>query len=215
MKILKIIVIILTASLILFLAGTAAWAASVNYSINKKNTYVGFEVSYMFLMRVTGHFNDFEGTLIIDRERPKNSHADLVVKTASVDAGSESRNKDIRGPALFNTDQYPEMIFRSNKIEIGQDNKGLITGYLTLLGVSRPVTFDLIRIPDAKTKGTEDDNSFSDGFIATGKIRRSNFGMNYSSAPIGNVVTLFICYKLEECSSSLTQQKETKPQYNQ
>lgn len=215
MKILKITNIILTAIFVLFLTGTAAWAAPVKFSLNKDNTYIGFEVSYMLLMRVTGHFNDFEGSLIIDRKNSENNHADLVVKTASVDAGNESRNKDIRGPALFNTDQYPEMLYRSDIIEIGEGNKGLITGHLTLLGVTRPVIMDLIRIPAAQTKEIRSDNDFSDGFMATGTIKRSDFGMNESSGAIGNVITLFVCYKLEECNNINMQPKEAEPQYNQ
>lgn len=211
----KIISIILTVTFVLFSSGTAVWAASEKFTLNTSNTYVGFEVSYLLLMQVTGHFNDFQGTLIVDRERPENSHAILVVKTTSVDAGNESRNRDIRGPALFNTDQYPEMIFHSDKIEIGQDNKGLITGYLTLLGVTRPVTMDLIRIPDMRRQNSVNNDGFSDGFMATGKIKRSHFGMNKSSGAIGNVVTLFFCYKLEECNDASMQPKETEPQYNQ
>lgn len=215
MKVLKIISVILTATFVLFFAGSVAWAAPVKFSLNKNNTYVGFEVSYMLLMRVTGHFNDFEGTLIIDRERPKNGHVDLVVKTPSVDAGNKSRNKDIRGPTLFNTDQYPEMVYHSDKIEIRQDNKGLITGYLTLLGVTKPVTMDLIRISDPESQETDHDNDFSDGFMATGKIKRSDFGMNEPSGAIGNVITLFACYKLEQCNKTYMQPKEKEPQYNQ
>lgn len=107
------------------------------------------------------------------------------------------------------------MIYHSDKIEIGQDNKGLIMGYLTLLGVTRPVTMDLIRIPGIKTQEIGNDNDFSDGFMATGKIKRSDFGMNESSGAIGNVITLFVCYKLEECNNTYMQPKETEPQYNQ
>lgn len=201
MNIVKIFSVILTMTFVIFSISTTALAAQEKFSLDENNSYVGFEVSYFFLMEVTGHFNDFEGIIIIDRKHPENSYTNLVVKTTSIDAGSKSRNKDIRGPALFNVDKYPEMIFHGDKIEIGPGNTALIRGNLTLLGVTRPLTLDLITgVPDVKSHETGNDNAFSDGFKITGKFKRSDFGMNGSSGPLGNVVDLFLCYKLEECN---------------
>lgn len=192
----------------------AARAAQERFALDRSQTYIGFDVSYFLLIRIKGQFNDFEGIFVIDREHPENNRADIVIKTASIDTGVESRNRDIRGPALFDADKYPEMIFHSDKIEIGPDNTGTITGDLTLRGVTKPVALDIIRVPDVRARGSGENNAFSDGFMVTGKIKRSDFGMNDYIVPIGDVVTLFVCYKLDKCNISYIQQKETKRRYN-
>lgn len=213
-NIVKLLSVILAVTFVTFATGGTAQAAQEKFSLDKNLTYVGFEVRYFLLIPITGRFNDFEGNFVIDREHPENNRADIVIKTTSIDTGKESRNEAIRGPALFDADKYPEMTFHSDKIEINPDNTGVITGALTLRGVTRPVTLELIRIPDVETQKTGKDNAFSDGFMVTGKIKRSDFGMNEYIVPIGNVVSLFVCYKLEKCDSTYMRRKETKYQYN-
>lgn len=207
--------IVLTLAFVAFATSAAAQSAQEKFSLDKKHTYVGFEVSYFLLMRIQGQFHDFEGTFVIDRERPENNRADIVIKTTSIDAGSESRNSEIRGPSLFDADKYPEMVFHSDTIELKPDNTGIITGDLTLRGITKRVTLSLTRIPDVRTREAGDDKSFSDGFVVTGEIKRSDFNMNDYTEPIGDVVTLFVCYKLDKCNSTLTQQEEPEPRYNE
>lgn len=215
MKIPSIALALTLAFIVAFATSAAAQPDQEKFSLDKKLTYVGFEVSYFLLIQIKGQFHDFEGAFVIDRENPENNRADIVIKTTSIDTGVESRNREIRGPSLFDADQYPEMIFHSNKIKLEPDNTGVITGDLTLRGITKPVSLSLTRIPDVETPEEEQDKTFSDGFVATGKIKRSDFGMNDFIAPIGDVVTLFVCYKLEKCNSMYTQQEKTEPKYNE
>ncbi len=181
---------------------------------DKNLTYVGFNIRYLLILHISGHFNDFKGDFIIDRDHPENSHADIIVKTTSVDTGVESRNRDIRGPALFDADKYPEMIFHSDKIKLGPDNTGLITGNLTLRGVTKPITLALLEIPDVAARQNKRDDAYTGGFIVTGEIKRSDFGMNSFIRPIGDVVTLFVCYKMKKCDNLHTQAQKTQYRYN-
>jgi polyisoprenoid-binding protein YceI len=144
--------IICTTAVICLTGSTLTLAAPEKFNLDKDLTYVGFSVSYLAIVPVNGRFDDFEGAFIIDSEHPENNRADIIIKTTSIDAGSESRNRDIRGPALFNVEEYPEMIFHSSAIELFPDNTGLIKGNLTLRGVTKPVTLDLIRVPDIETQ---------------------------------------------------------------
>ncbi len=193
---------------LLILTGDAYASGGVKkFVLDKDHTTVGFNVSYMIFASVSGRFDNFEGSFIIDRERPENSRADIIIQTASVNTGNEARDADIRGPSLFKTDSYPTMVFYSRRIEMGPDNTGQMTGDLTLLGITKPVTLSFI-------KGQGADKNFADGFKVTGKIKRSDFGMNAYIKPIGNTVTLLVCYNMEECTSEEVQ-RDNKPQYNQ
>jgi polyisoprenoid-binding protein YceI len=193
---------------------TGAIAAPEKFILDKDHTYVGFDVSYLILARVSGRFDDFQGSFVINREHPEKNRADIIIKTGSVNTGIKTRDEDIRGPGLFNANRHPTMVFHSQKIELGPDNTGVMNGDLTLLGITKPVTMDIFRIPDPKFKGSGKDESFAGGFKATGKIKRSDFGMNAYIRPIGNTVTLYVCYNMIECGGEDTDQKKIKPRYN-
>lgn len=202
--------------IITFVAATSvtAHASPEKFSLDKNHTYVGFDVSYLIVARVSGRFDDFQGSFVIDREHPEKNRADIIIKTGSVDTGIKAWDEDIRGPGLFDTAHYPTMVFHSKKIEMGLDNTGLITGDLTLLGITKPVTMDIVRVPDLKFKGPGKDESFAGGFKAIGKIKRSDFGMNAYIKPIGNTVTLYVCYNMVKCGGENANQEEIKPKYN-
>lgn len=187
--------------------GADASSAVEKFNLDKDHTTVGFNVSYLVLARVSGRFDDFKGSFIIDRENPENSRADIIIQTASVNTGFKARDADIRGPGLFNADRYPTMVFHSDTIQMGPDNTGQMTGDLTLLGITKPVTLDLVKEPG-------EDKNLTNGYKVTGKIKRSDFGMNAFIRPIGNVVTLLVCYNMAECTSEETRQKN-KARYNQ
>ncbi len=205
---------ILAFSLAVISCGTFASAAAEKFNLNKDHTYVGFDVSYLVVARVAGQFDDFKGSFVIDKDHPERSRADIIIKTGSVNTGIQSRDDDIRSPGLFNTAHFPTMIFHSRKIAMEPDNTGHIFGDLTLLGVTRPVTMDIARVPGVKHKESHKEKVFSEGLIITGKIRRSDFGMNAYVRPIGNTVTLYVCYNTEQCNKQGTLQKEIKPKYN-
>lgn len=205
---------ILIFALVIIATSASAKANPEKIILDKSLTYAGFDVSYLLILRIKGHFDDFKGDLTIDRDHPENSHADIIVKTTSIDTGVKSRNRDIRGPALFDADKYPEMIFHSDKIKLGPDNTGLITGHLTLRGVTKPITLDLVEIPDVEAHKNKKDNTLANGFMVEGKIKRSDFGMNSFIRPIGDVVTLFVCYKLKKCDSLYARVQKPKYRYN-
>lgn len=202
-------------ALFIMTTGSAAQPAPEKFSLDKDLTYVGFEVRYLLLLRVTGQFDDFEGAFVIDRQQPENNRADIIIKTASVNTGVKSRDQDIRGPALFNADIYPEMVFHSDHIVLRPDNTGIITGHLTLRGITKPITLELTRVEEEGAQITAHSNSFADGFLVTGKIKRSDFGMNEFIMPIGDTVTLYVCYKLKTCDGTDTRRRKAAHKYNQ
>lgn len=205
--------ILSTMAIIIALTGSAN-ASVKKFSLDKDHTYVGFDVSYLLLGHVSGHFNDFQGSFVINSEFSEKNRADIIIKTGSVDTGIKARDEDIRGSGLFNADQYPTMVFHSKKIEIGSDNTGFMAGDLTLLGITKPVTMNIVRIPDPKFISPGKDGTFSGSFKVTGKIKRSDFGMNAYIRSIGNTVTLYVCYDMIKCGREDTNQEMIKPRYN-
>jgi polyisoprenoid-binding protein YceI len=201
-------------AVVLLVITTEATAASEKFILEKKHTYIGFDISYLVIARVSGHFDDFQGSFIINREYPEKNRADIIIKTGSVNTGIKTRDQDIRGPGLFDADRYPTMAFHSKKVELGSNNTGTMIGDLTLLGITKPVTLNLVKISDSEFQKSGKEKSFNGGFKVTGKIKRSDFGMNTYIRPIGNTVTLYVCYNMLKCGDEDTNQKKIKPKYN-
>lgn len=193
-------------TLLILAVGANNASAAEKFSLNKDYTSIRFTVNYLLVLKVNGQFNDFMGSFVIDREHPEKSRADIIIQTASVETGIDLRDSEIRGPLLFNADRYPTMVFRSRKIEITSDNTGQITGDLTLLGITKPVTLNLVQ-------SLGKDKNFVYGFKLTGQIKRSEFGMN-AFMTIGNVVTLLVCYNVTDCAIEEAQQINAKSRYN-
>lgn len=180
--------------------------AAEKFILDNADTIIRFNVNYLILTSISGHFNDFTGSFVIDRDNPKNSSVDIVIQTDSVDTGFAARDSEISGPGLFNSAFYPEMHFHSHIFEIGsEDNTGHIIGDLSLHGVTKPMILDLYQVAGKRN---------TVGFVVTGQIKRSDFGISGFMIPVGNIVTLLVCYNVQDCKPPYTKSEMYKPQYN-
>lgn len=132
------------------------------------------------MTKVRGTFDEFEGSVVVDRENPAASVAKAVIKTASVNTGNEDRDGHVRGDDFFSVEQFPEMTFESTSFDI-QGDSGTVTGDLTLKGITKPVTLDV------EIFGVEEDpfGNTRVGFEASTKINRKDFGVDFQ-APLGS-----------------------------
>lgn len=193
------------------MGGMQACLAAEIYNLDKNNTVVGFSVSYLVLRKISGHFDDYDGSFVIDNQHPENSRADIIIKTVSVNTGDAARNDEIRGKSLFDVRNYPTMTFHSRSIEMISDNVGRIRGELTLLGITKPVILDFVKMHNASFTKNE---RLAVGFNVTGTINRSDFGMKAFDWAIGNTVTLHVCYNMDVCRSDSAQRVKTGIQYD-
>jgi polyisoprenoid-binding protein YceI len=178
------------AAIVVGLAGApAANAAPEAFSINKPHTIVAFTVERLGLTKMLGSFSKVDGEFSIDQNDPNASKIDLIIDTSSVYTGFEPRDKDLRSPNFFNVQEFPQMKFVSTKVEKTGDKTAKVTGDFTLLGVTKPVTLDVVLNGIKKDPKTQKDMA---GFSAKGVLKRSDFGMKYLVGPIGDEVTLMV-----------------------
>ncbi len=123
-------------AVLLFLA-TSLFAADT-YKIDPVHSVVGFTVTHMMISKVTGTFTDFGGTIVYDDKDPAKCSVDVQIKAASVDTRNSGRDSDIRSDHFFNADKYPEITFKSDKVEKSGDSF-IAHGQLSLRGVSKEV----------------------------------------------------------------------------
>ncbi|MFD8818726.1 YceI family protein [Streptomyces sp. NPDC059627] len=161
-------------------AGTTADTAALtgDYTIDPAHTTLGFVARHAMVTNVKGSFQEFEGTLHLDGEDPSKSTASLDIKMDSITTGSADRDGHLKSADFFKTDEFPTMTFRSTEAEAlgGEDYR--ITGDLTILGVTKPVTIDL------EFNGAAKDPFGNErvGFEGKAEIKRSDWGVSWNAA---------------------------------
>jgi polyisoprenoid-binding protein YceI len=166
---------------------TVAASGADKYAVDKPHTIVSFSVDRMGLTKMLGRFGQVDGEFTLDQANPATSQVTLTIDTASVATGFEARDRHLRSPDFFNAQEFPQMKFVSTKVERTGDKTAKVTGDLTMLGVTKPVTLD---VTYNGTMTNPSNNKTFSGFSARGTLKRSEFGMKYLPNAIGDEVAL-------------------------
>jgi polyisoprenoid-binding protein YceI len=168
-------------------AATATAPAAVNpdlaaltgdYTIDPSHTTIGFVARHAMVTNVKGSFTDLTGTLHLDGSDPSQSTATLDVQMDSIETGSADRDGHLKSSDFFKTDEFPTMTFVSTKAEALGGDEYRITGDLSILGTTKPLSIDLEFNGSAKDPfGNE-----RVGFEGKAEILRSEWGLTWNAA---------------------------------
>lgn len=162
---------------ILFLATAAALgttAKAQTWTLDKSHASLGFNITHMTVSDVEGSFKDFDAT--IQSSKPDFSDAifSMTAKTASINTDNEKRDEHLRSADYFDAAANPTLSYKSRKIQKTGKNQYKVLGDLTMHGVTKPVVMNIsFRGPAEHPMNKK---TFA-GFKATGKIKRSEFGI--------------------------------------
>ncbi len=179
-------------SLIFALALTAAGAAQaepVTYVLDPAHTQAAFTIDRFGFNNVLGRFEDISGEVVLDEANPANSSVHAVIQMASVDSGNDTRDEHLREPRWLNVAQFPTMEFRSTNVELTGERTARVTGNLTLLGQTHPLTLDVVLNQLGAAPNNQRQTA---GFTATGVLQRSTWGSTLASQLIGDEVSVRI-----------------------
>ncbi|MFE4666546.1 YceI family protein [Streptomyces sp. NPDC056716] len=151
---------------------------SGEYTLDPAHTTIGFTARHAMVTNVKGKFLDFTGTLHLDGDDPAKSTAAIDVKMESVDTGNADRDGHLKSSDFFKIDEFPTMTFRSTRAEAVGDDDYRITGDLSVLGVTKPITIDL------EFNGAAKDPFGNErvGFEGKTEIKRSEWGLTWNAA---------------------------------
>jgi len=166
-------------------------APAGNYKLDPTHASVTWSLSHAGLSNYTARFDDISGALNFQSEAPQNSSVDIRIDPKSVSTGLPKFDEEIATSGnYFDANKFPEIRFVSTNIKITGEATGLITGDLTLKGVTKPVTLDVTFNGAGKSFGNPGKTL---GFSATTKFLRSDYNMGHLvSFGIGDEVTLRI-----------------------
>ncbi|MEV5175179.1 YceI family protein [Streptomyces flaveolus] len=159
-------------------AGPDLTALTGDYTIDPAHSTIGFVARHAMVTNVKGGFKDFTGTLHLDGADPTKSTATLDVQMASIETGNPDRDGHLKSSDFFKIDEFPVMTFRSTKAESLGGDDYRITGDLSLLGVTKPLTIDL------EFNGVAKDPFGNErvGFEGKAEILRSEWGLTWNAA---------------------------------
>ncbi|MFD5132048.1 YceI family protein [Streptomyces olindensis] len=153
-------------------------ALTGDYTIDPAHSTIGFVARHAMVTNVKGSFQDFTGTLHLDGTDPSRSTASLDVVMDSIETGNADRDGHLKSADFFKADEFPTMTFRSTKAEALGGDDYRITGDLTILGTTRPLTITL------EFNGAAKDPFGNErvGFEGKAEILRSEWGLTWNAA---------------------------------
>ena len=153
-------------------------AEPARFEIDPEHVAVAFLVRHIGYADTLGQFLEVEGSFRYDEATKDLSDLEVTIEAESVFSNHEKRDDHVRGGDFLDADDHPEIRFVGTSATPSSDTTGKVTGELTLLGVTRPVTLDVT----LNKSGTYPFGHKRQvlGISARTTIKRSAFGMTYA-----------------------------------
>ncbi len=137
---------------------------------------VAFIVQHHGISEVDGYFKKYQAILKFEKPNFSDATFEVTIETASVNTDFEPRDNHLRSEDIFNVEKFPTMTFASTSVKKKKKNQYVLMGNLTLRGVTKPITLDLILNGPVENPNKNAKN-MQIGVKVIGKIKRSDFGL--------------------------------------
>ncbi|RUO98630.1 YceI family protein [Hyphomicrobium sp.] len=163
-------------------------AVAADYKIDTENAHaaISFRIKHLGFSWLTGRFDKFTGTFSYDEKNPDASKVKVDIDTASVDTNLALRDKHLRAADLLDTDNFPKATFESTSIKTTAPGKAVVTGNLTLHGVTKQISFNAEHVGGGKDPW----GGYRDGFTGTTELTLADFGIKRDLGPAAKTVEL-------------------------
>jgi polyisoprenoid-binding protein YceI len=166
---------------------------SGTYQLDKGHGYINFSYTHVGFSTPTVGFRNFDVELDFDSEDPASSDVAVTIDAASIDSRVDEFDDHLRGEDFFNVAAHPQITFTATDIELHDATTASITGDLTIMGTTRPVTLDATlnkaaMHPIGKVPTL--------GLNATTVVKRSEWGLGYAVPLVSDEVQISISVEL-------------------
>ncbi|MEM9180129.1 MAG: YceI family protein [Pseudomonadota bacterium] len=160
---------------------TLEGVASGLYELEKTHAFLTWTVKHNGISGYTVNFTDFDADLVFDAETPTNSQLSVSINPGALNTNYPDAAKKVdwetelsTDPRFLNGTEFPTISFNSTSVEQTGEFSGTVTGDLTFLGVTKPVTLDVSYggVANPPWFGQRD----VIGFTASTTVTRSEFG---------------------------------------
>lgn len=162
-----------------FLVVTLATQAQTTWVSDKSHAKVQFSVTHLLVSETTGHFRKFEGTIVSPKADDFNGATiDFSIDVNSIDTDDENRDKHLKSADFFDAAKYPSITFKSKSFTKVNDKAYKLVGTLTMHGVTKEVSFDVVYRGITKSPYGQTIT----GFKIVSTLNRYDYNLKYNSA---------------------------------
>jgi polyisoprenoid-binding protein YceI len=157
---------------------TAATAVGqqTKWVIDPLHSEIQFKVKHLLISTATGKFKTFEGSVTTEGEDFDNAEINLSIDVKSIDTNQPMRDDHLRNADFFDAPNHPHITFQSTSFKKTAGDKYILTGNLTMRGVTKQVELNaefggLAKDRQGNTKA---------GFDVSAIINRKEFGVSFN-----------------------------------
>lgn len=149
-----------------------------NWNLDTVHSGINFTVRHMVVSKVRGRFAKFSGSVALDEDDLTRSVVEATIDASSIDTGTAQRDDHLRSADFFDAERFPQIRFRSTRIEKLGGDRYRLTGDLTIRDVTRPIALDA----EYGGRGKDPWGNERVGFTARGSLDRKDFGLKWNQA---------------------------------
>jgi len=149
---------------------TTKWVMDTSHS------ELGFKVKHLMISYVKGEFKDFD--IKVDGDDIFESKIKVIIDPSTISTKNEDRDNHLKSADFFDVEKHDKLTFESSSFDKIDEDQYKLMGVLTLKGISKSVTLDIVFGGIMKDPyGNE-----KVGFSLSGKINRKDWGLNWNAA---------------------------------
>jgi len=153
--------------------------AKTVWNVDSVHSEIGFSVKHMMISKAKGTFDNFDAEVQADMDNLTDADVKITIDTASINTRNEDRDQHLRSADFFDAENHPKITFVATDIKKKSDNNYDMTGDLTILGTTKPVTFDVTYEGQSKDPMS---GGIVAGISAATTINRKEFGLTWNAA---------------------------------
>lgn len=167
-----------------------SFSAAAQWEMDKGHSKATFIAQHHGISEVDGYFKSLDAKITTTTENLSDAVFEFNAQTASIFTDLEMRDNHLKSEDMFNAEKFPMLTFKSTKMTIVSGNKYTLDGDITIKGVTKPVTFDMI-LNGPVASPNPNNKKLQLGVKVTGTINRSDFGIG------GKLATIMVSDEIE------------------
>ncbi|HKC27151.1 MAG TPA: YceI family protein [Jatrophihabitans sp.] len=148
------------------------------YTVDPSHSRFGFVARHAMVTKVRGSFDEFEGSAVIDGANPANSSVTVTLQVPSINTRNEQRDAHLRTNDFLDAENHPVVTFKSTSIAHEGGDDFVVTGDLTIKGVTKSIEFPL----EFQGAATDPFGNNRIGLEGSVVINRKDWGVNWNAA---------------------------------
>lgn len=155
-----------------------ATKTKTKWNLDPAHSELGFKVKHMMITNVSGSFGKFDVVAETTDKDFTTATINFSADVSSISTSNADRDNHLKSADFFDAEKYPQIKFVSTKVEKRDDENLVLHGNLTVKDVTKPVKLDV----EFGGIGKDPWGNEKAGFTLSGKINRTEFGLNWNAA---------------------------------